>query len=790
MAPSKRTPIFGSHLGGRTTRLVRRPGEREAPVRKQIMFGSPDRTSLNGHRRVDAPLEAALSEGQPPGCLGVTRPQPKSLMVSSTGGHLAELLILAGTSSSPQERFWVTFDSVQARSVLAHEQLHTVREIAPRAGLVALAALPRALRLLHATRPYMVVSTGAAIALPYLTAARILGIPAHYVESAARIDGPSVTGRLLQRLPGVQLHQQEGDTWSARWQRTGSVFDGFAVGSTDIQPHGGLRVLVLLGTMNFPFERIVEQVVGLLNEPGIPLTVVWQAGHTEIPQSAGTVYKFLPEDSLAREARLADVIVSHAGVGSALLALCAGKCPVLFPRSVRFGEHVDDHQASLGAALTRRGLALTATQLTRELLARAAARQVTVAPATSGPWRPFPDPVTPGAQLQPAPDAGRRSHTSAEGPSPAQRGGRLLAAEKNILPLRIMMLTDSLEVGGLERVVVTLSNALARDGHHVHVVAEPDGELWDDLSPGIIRVGAPPRNTIFQQLRYLVWLRHLLRSQRFDLVHTHQRGVGLLTVLARGRLGVRVVEHVHNVFPSATLTAKVSFRGDHLIACGPAIADMLTRDFHRPTSRVTTVANSVPDLAGGLLPTPFAAGLTDVPTILVVARATEVKDPHRFIEVVAQLNKREIAVKAQWVGGGDLLDCCRAEVTARGITGLTFLGGRSDVAPYFAGSDIVMLTSRSEGLPLVLLEGACFGRPLLAPRVGSCSAVVENGENGFLFEPTATPSDVADLLEQLVLPANLWRMGRASREKYVAEFQPAGQAKKLEEVYQHALQRT
>lgn len=351
------------------------------------------------------------------------------------------------------------------------------------------------------------------------------------------------------------------------------------------------------------------------------------------------------------------------------------------------------------------------------------------------------------------------------------------------------MLTDSLDVGGLERVVITLSNTLQERGHQISVVAEPDGELWDDLSPGVARVPAPPRDSVLQQLRYFLWLRRLLRSGRFDLVHAHQRGVGLLAVLGRGHRGVRVVEHVHSVFPTGSLTATASFRGDHLIACGPVVADMLTKDFQRPTRRVTTVANSVPDRAGVLLRPPLVAGLSDVPTVLVVARVTDVKDPQRFIEVVAQLNEREPVVDAQWVGDGDLLDACRAEVAARGIKGLAFLGGRRDVVPHLTGSDVVMLTSRNEGLPLVLLEGACFGRPLLAPGVGSCSTAVEDGENGFLFEPTATPSDIAGLLKEMILPANLRRMGQASREKYVAQFKPEGQAQKLEEVYDHVLDR-
>ena len=63
----------------------------------------------------------------------------------------------------------------------------------------ALACLPRAARIIGAVKPDRVVSTGAALALPFFVAARARRVPCHYVESAARSEGPSLTGRLSGR---------------------------------------------------------------------------------------------------------------------------------------------------------------------------------------------------------------------------------------------------------------------------------------------------------------------------------------------------------------------------------------------------------------------------------------------------------------------------------------------------------------------------------------------------------------------------------------------------------------
>ena len=70
------------------------------------------------------------------------------------------------------------------------------------------------------------------------------------------------------------------------------------------------------------------------------------------------------------------MVISHAGVGAAVTAIEAGKCPVLVPRLSRHGEHIDDHQTQIADELTRRGLAIRADpeRLDAGVLSSAAAR--------------------------------------------------------------------------------------------------------------------------------------------------------------------------------------------------------------------------------------------------------------------------------------------------------------------------------------------------------------------------------------------------------------------------------
>ena len=307
-----------------------------------------------------------------------------TLLLASTGGHLAELHQLAPRLLRPDERaVWVTFDSPQSRSLLAGEEVVWVPDVAPRDYAGVLRAVPHAWRILHDVRADRIISTGSAVALSFLPLARFLGIPCHYIESAARTDSPSLTGRLLEHVPGVELTSQYEHWDSVAWRPGPSVFDGFR--PLHVEPVQPLRrLLVTVGTMEFAFPRLLRR---LLDQLPPDVEVVWQTGHTPVGGLPLVSTPFLDHAALVREMAAADVVVSHAGIGSALAALRCGQCPVLVPRRARHGEHVDDHQTLIARELALRGLAVTveADGLTRDSLERARRVRVLQDPVTPVP---------------------------------------------------------------------------------------------------------------------------------------------------------------------------------------------------------------------------------------------------------------------------------------------------------------------------------------------------------------------------------------------------------------------
>jgi UDP-N-acetylglucosamine--N-acetylmuramyl-(pentapeptide) pyrophosphoryl-undecaprenol N-acetylglucosamine transferase len=301
-----------------------------------------------------------------------------TLLVASSGGHLAQLHRLVNTFDLAEEaRTWVTFDTPQSRSLLAGEQVIYVRDVAPRDWRSLAASFAPALRHLRIGAYDHVISTGAAVAINFLPLARALGARATYIESATRVEGFSLSGRVLARIPGLELYTQYGENASAsrRWSYAGSIFDSF-VGKDARNPAEVRRVLVTLGTVGFGFRRLVDHVHAILPSDAV---VNWQIGPTDpsgLP--AGRVHTALPYKRLRSLVQGADVVISHAGVGSALLALESGKMPILIPREAARGEHVDDHQQQIAQELAGRGIALARRpgELSADDLSRVARRVV------------------------------------------------------------------------------------------------------------------------------------------------------------------------------------------------------------------------------------------------------------------------------------------------------------------------------------------------------------------------------------------------------------------------------
>jgi beta-1,4-N-acetylglucosaminyltransferase len=118
------------------------------------------------------------------------------LLVASSGGHLMQLATLREAIPAAA-RHWVTFAAPDSESLLSGEAVTFAYSPTNRHALNLARNLGLAVSTIRRLRPRAVISTGAGVAVPFLLAGRLLGAHTVYIESMARIEEPSLTGRLV-----------------------------------------------------------------------------------------------------------------------------------------------------------------------------------------------------------------------------------------------------------------------------------------------------------------------------------------------------------------------------------------------------------------------------------------------------------------------------------------------------------------------------------------------------------------------------------------------------------------
>jgi len=123
-----------------------------------------------------------------------------------------------------------------------------------------------------------------------------------------------------------------------------------------------VSTFVSIGNALQPFGRLLDEVARLANAGLLPQPVVVQHGHTPFSSQACSGVAFLELRRFEAEVERARLCIIHAGAGSVLYALRAGKVPVIMPRDPAHGEIIDDHQQELAGMLDKASLAVIAKE--------------------------------------------------------------------------------------------------------------------------------------------------------------------------------------------------------------------------------------------------------------------------------------------------------------------------------------------------------------------------------------------------------------------------------------------
>ena len=106
-------------------------------------------------------------------------------------------------------------------------------------------------------------------------------------------------------------------------------------------------ILVLLGTQNNSFHRLLEEIQKNIDNGNIQEEVVVQKGYTKFESKDMTLYNELPIEKFNELIQKADLVITHGGVGSIISSVTRGKKVIAVPRLKKYNEHVNDHQLDI-----------------------------------------------------------------------------------------------------------------------------------------------------------------------------------------------------------------------------------------------------------------------------------------------------------------------------------------------------------------------------------------------------------------------------------------------------------
>jgi glycosyltransferase involved in cell wall biosynthesis len=366
------------------------------------------------------------------------------------------------------------------------------------------------------------------------------------------------------------------------------------------------------------------------------------------------------------------------------------------------------------------------------------------------------------------------------------------------VPLGILHVIVPTDVGGMQRVVEALAAGQRRRGHRVSVAGvmpsagRAEAPLLASLRAAGVDVHAVPvpgRG----YLRERAAIRELCRSLAPDVVHTHGYRPDVVDAGAARRLGLPVVTTVHGFTGGdrknrlyERIQVRMFPRFDAVVAVSRALADQLAAR-GTPRERLHVVPNAWAGQAplASRAEARRALGVgAEGRLIGWVGRFTREKGPDVLVRAAALLADQSAGIVM--VGDGPELASARASAARLGVAGrIAWPGLVPEAGRLLPAFDLFVLSSRTEGTPIVLLEAMAARVPVVATAVGGVPDVV--GAAQALLVPPDDPASLAAAIRAVLAdPEGARARAAAAGRRLASEFAVEPWLERYEEVYRKA----
>ena len=338
--------------------------------------------------------------------------------------------------------------------------------------------------------------------------------------------------------------------------------------------------------------------------------------------------------------------------------------------------------------------------------------------------------------------------------------------------MKIAHVVDSMEVGGAETLVSQMCRLQRTQGHvpSIYAVAAL-GALGEQMRSEGFAVEPNVGRHLPDSMRNFY---RIFKESQPDVVHLHNPTPSIYAAFAARMAGVpSLISTRHSLvapphrFMVELKYAIAALSCDWIVGICDATAENLRRLHSVPTRKIVHIYNgAVPLLRVARTDWPQKSGFT----LLYVGRLEPVKNHPLLLNAFQEALKAMPDLRLWMVGDGSerkALESLAAELQIAGQ--ITFWGQQLDVAPFFSAADTFIMSSRSEGLPISLLQAFSLGLPAIVTDVGGMAEVVRLAQAGIAVSPTG----VGEMASAILQLAN----SEADRERFAKNAEAAFQAR-------------
>jgi|ERR1700723_1738581 glycosyltransferase involved in cell wall biosynthesis len=335
--------------------------------------------------------------------------------------------------------------------------------------------------------------------------------------------------------------------------------------------------------------------------------------------------------------------------------------------------------------------------------------------------------------------------------------------------MNIVQVVRSLELGGLERVVLDLAIAQKQAGNHasIYSVYKHEPALVHEAQQAGLHVVQFDKLTGFSI--HTLWnMARQLRRDQASIVHTHNELVHTYGAIAGRLAGVPcIVNTIHGTKVGVDPRLDRNYRAllpwtDAVVTVSNETATQFAAERSRYRDRFHVIPNGIPvDRFMALSARPGSQW----PRIRLgtVARLAEVKDQATLIRAFRVVQQANHQAELHILGDGPLRASLESLSKRLELDrGITFHGASPKVAEFLSGLDVFVLSSVSEGLPIAVLEAMSAGLPIVSTRVGGISEVATEHEVAEYCIPS-DPGALALAIRSILEPERLRTMGLAGQ---------------------------